>query len=268
MKTYTAADLSFVICAYGESPYLEECIRSLKRQSVKAKTAIMTYTPNVHIYQLAELYGLEVKVNRGESGIAGDWNAALASSDTALTVIAHQDDIYGRDYAASVLLAANEAGDPILIFTDYGERRSGENVYHNRLLGIKRLMLAPLKIKSLAPSVAARRLVLSLGSPICCPSVCYVMEHMPEKLFDPLYKVSLDWDAWERLSRKEGSFVYVPGIHMLHRIHKGSETTKLIEDLTRNSEDLGMYERFWPESIAKLLEHFYSRAEESNRLDD
>ena len=59
---------TFVICAYGESPYLEECICSLLNQKRKSPVLIATSTPNEHIERLAEKYHLQVKVNQGKRG--------------------------------------------------------------------------------------------------------------------------------------------------------------------------------------------------------
>ena len=57
-NNYTGDDLTFVVCAYKECAYLEECIRSLLHQRVRAKVMIATSTPNSHIQQIAERYGL------------------------------------------------------------------------------------------------------------------------------------------------------------------------------------------------------------------
>ena len=42
-------DHTFAICAYKESPYLEECIKSLKNQTIKSNILIATSTPNDYI---------------------------------------------------------------------------------------------------------------------------------------------------------------------------------------------------------------------------
>ena len=42
----------FAICAYKESPYLEECIVSLKNQTVKTDILLATSTPNEYIENL------------------------------------------------------------------------------------------------------------------------------------------------------------------------------------------------------------------------
>ena len=37
---------TFAVCAYGESPYLEECVQSLLAQKVRTRILIATSTPN------------------------------------------------------------------------------------------------------------------------------------------------------------------------------------------------------------------------------
>ena len=39
----------FAICAYKESPYLEECILSLEKQTRKSSIIMVTSTPNKYI---------------------------------------------------------------------------------------------------------------------------------------------------------------------------------------------------------------------------
>lgn len=45
---------TFVVLAYKESEYLEECIKSVLNQSVKTKVVIATSTPNEYITMLAK----------------------------------------------------------------------------------------------------------------------------------------------------------------------------------------------------------------------
>lgn len=78
-------------------------------------------------------------------------------------------------------------------------------------------------------------------------------------------KCDLDWQAWERFSRLEGSYIYAPQVLMRHRIHEGSETTALIKDDTRTKEDLVMLRKFWPAPIARFINGFYSKSQASNQ---
>ena len=91
-------DHTFAICAYKESPYLEECILSLKNQTVKSNIIMATSTPNEWIQGLAEKYEIPLYINTGEGGIAQDWNFAYRQAKTDYVTIAHQDDIYEPNY--------------------------------------------------------------------------------------------------------------------------------------------------------------------------
>lgn len=261
--------LTFVICAYRESAYLEECIRSLMAQTVPARVLISTATPNDHIRTLADQYGLELRVNSEAPGIARDWEFALRQADTPYVTLAHQDDVYEPTYGEAVLRGLEGAENPIIAFTDYFEIRNGERVFADgsRLLRVKQRLLSPLKGARRQKSVWWRRRCLSLGNAICCPAVTYVMARMPDPVFQTHFKSNLDWQTWERLSRAPGEFVYLPQPLMGHRVHEGSTTTQVIgEGAGRSGEDLEMFRAFWPGFAAKLLTRIYARSQDSNRV--
>lgn len=173
---YKNQDHTFVVCAYKESGFLEDCVKSLFSQSVKSKIIIATSTPNEHIQRVADKYGLPVFVNNGVKGIGGDWNFAYSCADTLLVTIAHQDDIYEPDYTKEMLEFINRSTDPIIYFCGYAELRGNEKIYNNKLLKVKKLMLSPLKIKAFWKSRFVRRRVLSFGCPICCPRLLWLLK--------------------------------------------------------------------------------------------
>lgn len=263
---FTPQDHTFALCAYGASPYLEECVRSLLAQTVRTNVLIATTTPNDEIRRVAEKYGIKLHVNDGEPGICHDWNCAMSHCSTPLVTIAHQDDVYLPCYAERMLALMNEEKRPLIFFTDYGELRDGSPCDSNRLLGIKRTLLAPLKARSLRSSKLVRRRILSCGSAICCPSVTMCVPNLPSPVFVSTMKSNLDWEAWERISRLDGAFLYCPEVLMRHRIHEGSETSHLIRDDTRTKEDLAMLEKFWPRPVARLVNRVYAAGQASNSL--
>ncbi|OUP10061.1 glycosyl transferase family 2 [Collinsella sp. An2] len=263
---FAPSDHTFALCAYGASPYLETCIKSLLDQTVKTNILISTSTPNDEITKLSQRYGIPLYVNEGAPGICHDWNCAMDHCSTPLITIAHQDDVYLPQYAENVLQMMGRAERPLIFFSDYGEIRDGQPCDDNRLLRIKRLLLSPLRIKRFATSKLVRRRVLSCGSAICCPSVTMCVPNLPHPVFVSSMKSNLDWEAWERLSKLEGSFMYCDKILMRHRIHEGSETSALIRDDTRTSEDLAMLEKFWPRPIARLMNRAYAAGQKSNSL--
>ncbi len=257
---------SFVICAYKESPYLEECILSLKKQMLRSEILICTSTPNAYISGLAKKYDLPVYVNPGESGITQDWNFALSKVRTRYATIAHQDDVYEPSYSLEVLKRMKRSRRPIIAFTDYAEIRNGVKTTDVRMLKIKRFMMIPLRPRFVKSSRFIRRRVLSFGDPICCPSVTYALDYVERPVFADHFRSCEDWEAWEKLSRMKGDFLYIPKPLTCHRIHEGSETTAIIRDHQRGNENLEMFSKFWPMPVAKLINRFYNKSEESNDL--
>lgn len=264
VSLYSEADHTFAVCAYGESQFLDECLSSLISQSVRTDVIVSTSTPNESIIATANKYGVQLFVNEGKPGIAHDWNCAIDHCKTPLVTIAHQDDTYEPVYAEKMLKGVNSVSNPLIFFSGYGELRDSGKVTDNRLLNIKKALLKPLENPKRAESKFIRRRCLSLGSPICCPAVTYVLPTLERPLFAGGFKSDLDWEAWEKFSRLDGSFVYEPEVLMWHRIHEGSETSALIKDDTRTQEDLAMLSKFWPMPIAKVVNHFYSKGQNSN----
>ena len=257
---------TFVICAYKESPYLEECILSLKAQTLQTGIIMVTSTPNAHISALSEKYGIPLSVNKGEGGIVQDWNFGYAMCRTKYITIAHQDDIYLPEYAERAVAMLEASKKPLIFFTDYAELRDGIRVDNNQLLKVKRLLLSPLKVRAFRGNKWIRRRSLSLGCGICCPSVTFAVRNLPDQVFTVQYRSCEDWQAWERISRIKGEFLYCPKILMAHRIHEESATTNILQDNGRTQEDYEMFCKFWPKWIAKLLVRFYSKSEESNQM--
>lgn len=255
---------TFVVCAYGESAFLEDCVKSLKEQTSKSDIIIATSTPNETISRVADRYGIRVEVNTGEAGITGDWNFGLSLCNTPFVTIAHQDDIYEPTYAECVLKRAKSKKRPLLIFTDYYEIKNGTRIDDSSVLKIKRLMNTGFRM---FPSWKfARRRVLSLGNSICCPAVTYSREAITDFKFDASFRFACDWDAWERIGRKKGAFLYVPSPLMGHRIHEESETSRIMADGIRKKEEYTMFRRFWCKWIAKKLTGTYAKGAENNKV--
>lgn len=264
----TVNDHTFVICAYQESPFLEKCIQSLLRQTVKSELILVTSTPNEYISNLALRYKIPSRINNGDKGIVQDWNFAYSQANTKYMTIAHQDDVYSQYYTEVVLKEMGRAEQSLIGFTDYAEIRKDKIIKSNTMLQVKRLMLLPLMLRVLQKSRFVRRRILSFGCPICCPSVTFHKENLPDTIFQVGYRSDEDWQAWEKLSKLRGDFIYCNQTLTFHRIHEESATTAIIGDKIRSKEDFEMFCRFWPVSIAKVLVKLYSKSEKSNTMDD
>ena len=250
---------TFVICAYGDSRYLEECIQSLVNQSLKTDIILYTSTPSNYIEGLCEKYDIPVFSSVG-GGIGKDWNNALSFVQTQYATIVHQDDIYLTDYAKNVL--SSVAGDMLIAYSDYQELKDGNIIPLTSNLKIKHLML---RTMAMFPKWKFwRNRVLAFGNPISCPAVTYNLKKLNDFKFNEEMKVSLDWFAWYQIAQKNGSFIFVDESLMYHRIHEESETTNSIENNIRTKEDYEMYLLFWPKFIASLLLKYYKKSQDTN----
>lgn len=249
---------TFTVCAYGESPYLEECLVSLLEQTVKSKIIIATSTDNTHIRRCSEKYGLPLFTTEEHAGIGGDWNFAVGVTDTKYVTVAHQDDLYLPRFLEAVAEKVDETKKQLLFFTNYDEFTDERLIDHTRNLSVKRALTAPLRL--FPSSKFYRRRMLSLGNVIGCPSVTFNTTLCTRTPFLCEMDNALDWDTWEALSRKDGQFVYLHEVLMRHRIHADSGTTAAIKSGLRQKEDYLMMRKFWPEPIAKLLVRGYNES--------
>lgn len=266
---------NFIILAYKDSPYIEECILSLINQTVKSPVSIATSTPSDFLIKLADKYNIPLIVNKkyidkqqiteqdNISTIDKDWNFALARSKTIYLTLAHQDDVYLPDYTKEILKSISSKHQ--IIFTDYAELINKRIKKYKTNLIIKRLLLIPFYLKN---NISARRIkkgILSLGNPISCPTVTFNLEKIKEFSFREEYNNNLDWDGWLRLADQEGVFNYIPKKLVLHRIHKDSETSRLIKNSQRLKEEEMILTRIWGKFLGKLILFFYKIAAMNNK---
>lgn len=256
---------SFAVLAYKESKYLEPCIQSLLKQTSPDCVYISTSTPSAFIGNIANKYGITVHVNPRGGSIANDWSFALDRAKTRYVTLAHQDDIYFNEYSEKMVAHAENAKDAVIIFCDYAEIITGKHKHQTLLLYVKRVLLLPFYMNAgMVRSTFLKRLMLAFGSPICCPSVTYNKSLINGFYFDGNFKMNLDWDAWIRLSKLKGSFIYIPETLMAHRIHAEAQTTVGIKSNQRQKEDLIMFRRLWGNFIAKNISLFYSLSHKIN----
>ena len=256
---------TFVVLAYKESEYLEECINSVLNQSYKSNVIIATTTDNDYIRNLASKYKLDVIVGK-HTTIGGDFDFAVSCGNTELVTIAHQDDIYDYNYAMTVVNEFKKYPKSLIIFTDYYEIRNKIKVYNNLNLKIKRILLLPLMIKKISFLRINKRGILRFGNSISCPAVTFVKKNVPDEIFNCDLKCNVDWYAWEKLSKLKGNFIYNRNKLMGHRISESSTTTDIINQGIRTNEDLFIYSKFWPRFIAKIFAKLYKNSEKSNNV--
>lgn len=274
---------AFVICAFGKSPYLENCIRSLLRQTAPSEIYIATSTPSEHIRRLARKYGLPLWVRQGESGIREDWLFAWREGGKRkrLITIAHQDDCYCGDYAKTVLAMYERYPDMTLFCSDYvtlktRESRMADGTYYpvqTRICAgdlvrlVKKLLRLPLRFRFYANRTWVKKSALIFGNSICCPSCTYNYSLIGDHMFDSGYSFALDWENLLSLAERPGRFVCVEEPLIAYRVHSGAATKKCIEDHRREADEASMFRRLWPDWMASLLMRFYKQSYKAYRED-
>jgi glycosyltransferase involved in cell wall biosynthesis len=246
---------AFVVPAFGRAQWLAQCLESLQQQTVRSRILIATSTPNDHIAGVAGRSGIEVRVNPAPPGIATDWNFALTLAHAPWVTLAHQDDWYAPTYTEQCLTAAAESPAPLMVFSSALERGSdGAERRHPR---VKRMLCEMAFLgQSAIGSRFRKRLLLSFGDPIPCPTVMLHRASLPDFTFPSGFDAALDWAAWLHLAGRAGDFVYVrePLVH--RRLHVASATH--VHLASRVEEDERILRSLWPGPIAGLIGRVYA----------
>lgn len=264
MKSKNNKKLSFIICAYKDSPYLEDCIKSLLNQKVKCSVAISTSTPNKLVEDLASKYKVPLYINKKTTGNYEDFIFAYSKVKTPYVTMCHQDDVYLDNYSEEVLKKIEKAKDNIIIFSDYYDYKNEVIIKKSKLLFVKRLLNFLLSFRIFQNSKFIRRRILSMGNSICSPTVTFNKELVEEPVAKCPFYTSHDWYTWITLSSKKGKFVYIRKPLILRRINELSETTLVIANNTRQESDYQIFKLFWPDWIAKRILKIYSVSEKNN----
>ena len=251
---------SFAVCAYGDSPYLERCLRSLKAQTASSELLICTSTPSPFISGLAEKYGIPLFVRDGKSGIGADWNFAFDTAKGRFVTLAHQDDMYEKHYTARLLAAAERWPDMTLFTTASATVKNGAVRPAHAPEIVKKLLRIPLRFRRLADRTFVKQLVLRLGNPVICPSCAYRKDVCGASPFSETHKFILDWEFLWELAERGGRWICDERPGIFYRIHGDAATASLINSNVREVEEREMFRRMWPEAAVKLILHFYRRS--------
>ncbi len=259
---------SFVIPAYGASGHLAPLVESLLAQTDSGSQIILTTsTPNDSLDRLAGHYQLPLIVNPKRVDIATDWNFALDAVTTPLVTLAHQDDYYDPHYLIEFKAAIARHPDALFAFCDYREHTPSGPRPLNINLRIKSALCR--RAFGSREAISTRRdkmRLLSLGNPVCCPSVMFNRARARGFQFPSGFKTNLDWQAWLGLARADGAFVYLGKRLVSKGVHDQSETTATIANRARAIEDRLLLNEFWPGPVATVLSQVYKLGYLANRV--
>ena len=249
----------FVITAHGESPHLESCIRSVLAQTTLPDViALSTSTPSRFLESLAKRYQLELRCNPVPSKIGANWNFAYTATRARWVTLGHQDDLYRPQYSAAMLSAMQRYPDALIAFCDSTEHLEDAEIPPSLNLVVKRRLTdRAFRGEEVISSGRDKMKLLAWGNPVCCPSVMFNRQRLANFAFSELMQSNLDWDAWTNLAGADGKFIYVNQRLVSKRVHRGSETSALLQNRIRQTEDRYMFGRHWPAPVAAAIAMFY-----------
>jgi glycosyltransferase involved in cell wall biosynthesis len=252
-------DHTFIIPAFRDSPFLEECIISLKKQTVPVRIQITTSTPSPFLSAIARKHDIEIIVNQNGTGIVSDWNFAYQTCRTRYLTLAHQDDLYLPEYAEKCLLHAEKQNnrDCLIIFTGYREFNAGQLKKSSLIIFVKKTLLAAFLLRNKTRSHFFKRSMLAFGNPVSCPTVMFNTCNIGPIEFSEEYRYNMDWEAWLRLAARKGKFIYINRELVIHRLHGGSQTALQVADKNRLKEEEKIFSMVWNKPIARFLMFFY-----------
>lgn len=253
---------TFAICAYKDSPYLEECVRSVIKQKMRSKVIICTSTPSDYINKIADKCGVPVYVREGESDIKKDWNFAYDSASTQWVTVAHQDDVYAHTYTSYLWEKVNNSENGLIYFTDYYPLKNDKSKGFKRDPNsyIRHILRSPMKSSCFSSKRIFKNLILSLGNSICCPTVTYNKKLLGDSIFTSEMKFNIDWDTFLKLANMSGAFLYKDKPLVLYRIHDEATSKMFIDNQRRVVEDRIMFGKFYPPFMVDIIMHFYKLA--------
>ena len=231
---------TFVILAHNESDDLEECIKSVLNQSVKSNVLIATSTPNDYIIDLASKYALGILVNEEESNKGRDYNFAINSSNTKLVTIAHQDDLYDRNYTKEILKCFKKNKDATIIFTDNYEIKNDTKIKKSKELFIKRIFLLPLKYSFFQKKKYFKLRALRRHKYICTSSITFNKKKINHDIFPTNLIYDNDWQGLVDLARINSKFVYLKERLVGYRLINKEF------NIDKNREDMDIRKNLYP----------------------
>lgn len=260
-------DHTFTIPVYRAAPNLAALVESLRAQAgARSEILLTSSTPSVELDAFAKRHGLPLHINPQRIDIATDWNFALGAVQTAFVTLAHQDDLFAPTYVVQLESALRRHPDSCLAFCDYMEHTSLGERPTNINLRIKRaLRRRAFGARECITETRDKVRLLSLGNPICCPSVMFNRSTLDDFRFPGGYQTNLDWMAWLNLARRPGGFAYVRERLVSKGVHAASETTATIANRAREREDRALFDTLWPRPVAATLAILYKFGYRANR---
>lgn len=216
---------SFVIVANKDNYNLEECIKSVKKQSTKSNVIILAWSKSKYIMDLASDNSIGVIIEP-EKNIGKILNSALNSVNTKLVTIVNQNDILDRNYLKEVLKVYKQNKDSALIFTNNYIVEKDIRIDNSKDLFIKRLLRNPLANSKLNNKIHYKKRLIKYRNTVYLSSITFNKPLIPSDIFSTNIQYIPVWYMLKELIELDNRIVYVKEklVGIRKRIKKKTKT--------------------------------------------
>ncbi len=235
--------VTIVVPMYNGARFLAAALRSLLEQTF-ADYAILCVddaSTDDSVAVAGSFSGDRLHVLRNERrlGLAGNWNRAFALATTPYLVIAHQDDVYDRQYLSAVLALLVSHPQAFIAHTGARYVDDSGTAIDSAAASYKQSFW-PRDEPYERPAAEELR-ILQRGNYLACPSVIYRMSAV-QRLgpFNEELQFVTDWEYWIR--GLSAGFTIAGSREQLVslRRHTASATAEAESSLRRYDEELAL----------------------------
>jgi glycosyltransferase involved in cell wall biosynthesis len=250
----TTAVATFAVPCRNAGPHLRPLLESLLAQSRQDFELLLVDDASTDgsVGRAQDVAGARLRTvaNERPLGLAGNFARCAELVQTPFFCLAHQDDVYERDYLARLLAlldaradaaiahcaatAIDDAGAPLAAPAERYKRRLAARAAAADRRGLYRRLYA--------------------GNFVCCPSVLYrTAAFRAAGGFDGKLSFALDWELWFRMLRGGGTFAWVEEPLVRYRRHAAAASRASTRALSRFVEERAVLAAARREGIAAGL---------------
>ncbi len=191
-------------------------------------------------------------VNTPRRGLGANFAYAASLVRTPFFCLAHQDDVYDRDYLRTMLAALDAAPDAAFVHCA-ATAMDGDG---NAIAAAAERFKHRLAQRAVGASRQQLHELLWRGNFVCCPSVLFRSDaYRRAGGFDATLSFALDWDLWFRVLGSGAPFATVLQPLVRYRRHGGNASRAATRTLLRFREEEHVLAEAHRRAVAAGLVH-------------
>lgn len=252
--------LSIMVPAYGESPYLEETLKSLIENSTTEISQIFVFddaSTTSHILDTCNKFGQDIQYNRNKTniGLAGNFQNCINQSTTKYTMIIGSDDRVMPGFEETFLRAVGEWPETSIL--QLGVRAIDEN--GNVINGLTERIKAIISpVRKMDKNTSGAHLIkrLLIGQWLYFPAIVWRTETLKRYPLNLEYRTAVDLNLILEMALKNEIFTLCSRPVFEYRRHKESVSSQLGRSAARTKEELLVHEDFLEKAHDEGLSKF------------